>query len=1152
MSLALPPNGEPLPGFRYLRRVGRSSGSETWLVQDPNKAERALKIVLGAGELLALNKLTTCRHPFLMHWDRSEVVDGDLFLLSDWAGETLHTQLKSRQAEGTALARPLALRFVEEAAEVLDFLHEKHQLTHGSLKLSNLGVLHRHLKLLDWGLVDPERLRSRAWGLAELAVTAPEVVDGRLGAASDQYALAAAYVQATTGQLPFTATSLAGWFRTRPFEPLGLAQLVEAERAVVAQALDADPGRRFKTCHEFVTALSEAVRESGGTSSAVHCVETPAIASESPAKMPAEHPTERVITAAKSDPPSLTPVPTSVLKAFVATEDKDPSRHPDSAFLNLHSLTYQATVDSRGVLTPTIVLGLGGQGAEALQQLAEQFQERFGGLGEVPNVRLLAVDTDAKALSSHVTGKPGGLTKEQLFPCRLAAPGGYLWQEQRLGDVAGWLPHEILDRIGPQAETGNQRCLGRLAFVGNYAALRERLTRECQAVLQSRALMEATQKTGLPVRQDLTPVVYIVGGLGGSVSGTVVDLAYLVRSILVELGWSQAHITGLFFLPDEPDADARKANAYASLLELHHFTEERFFRAEYTGSDLCHAAHAPFDEAFFWKTSPGPVAAAHKRAAYWLLRDTTSPLGTLRQVSRQVVETTEAGPWRGQGVAALQSSAQLLTYYGKRSLVQRLIARWIHPTEEVIDEVKRDGERFLREHLQSPAAVLARFEHIAAILLGREPSALIDEWVAPLRKGAAARPPLEVMARDILAKVEMTFGVVGATGEENPLLADLRVDTEQLAQNVCDQLPALLNQYLDRPGYRIGASLCLGRMLLDWISAQYDEVQSSHEHIRQEMVRAERTITQMCNQEERSFSAMGRQKNVTAITQDLIDYPGWVVREDMFARCLAIFRRVKETVTGCLAKLEPGEQALQQIVVNSKTQLRQQEVAALGRRLILEGHKSLEERVNAMLDELPDDFLRRLDVDLARSMGKYQASYADICRGQGPAFQDVLKLIDATADEELEGLIPPADAAEQLLLLPSQAVVEQMREAYRDARPQITPQFGSRQGAFCLLVTPPTDAAKDLMQMAHSTLPQVVAASQGQMDEVLFYRETGPLHAHEVYPQGRLAYDELVGSVETSPHSRFDVTTWRHFIRPEESAEAQDSPSELMESGSWG
>src|SRR5207244_3314102 len=63
MTHALHPNGEPLPGYLCVRRVGRSWGSESWLVQSSDKVERILKVLFDAGDFPALPKLTACRHP---------------------------------------------------------------------------------------------------------------------------------------------------------------------------------------------------------------------------------------------------------------------------------------------------------------------------------------------------------------------------------------------------------------------------------------------------------------------------------------------------------------------------------------------------------------------------------------------------------------------------------------------------------------------------------------------------------------------------------------------------------------------------------------------------------------------------------------------------------------------------------------------------------------------------------------------------------------------------------------------------------------------------------------------------------------------------------------------------------------------------------
>ncbi len=766
-----------------------------------------------------------------------------------------------------------------------------------------------------------------------------------------------------------------------------------------------------------------------------------------------------------------------------------------------------------------------------LQQLAGLFHQQFENPTDLANVRLLAIDTDAKALPEGKETRPGVLTKDQALLCRLATPGGYLWKDMQLDQSLGWIIPEHLDRLGPDPKTSQLRSLARLAFVANYQALRDRLTKEITSILQSKSLMEAAKHTGLPVRQELTPMIYVVAGIGGATGGgSLPDLLYLTKSVLADQGWGHANIIGLFLLPAESDEDWAKANAYACVKELNHFSRDNFFSAQYgSAHDYFHATTHPIDEAFFWRLpyseATEEVARVRKQAATWLVHDLTSTLGSLRTVSRNQAQAqiTHSTPWRSNGMSTMHAVHDVLAYRAKNALLKRLVRSWLHPFEETLQEIKQDGERFLEDNQLSANSLLARFEHVAAVVLGREPADLIEEWTAPLRKGAAARPPLESIAQDILSKVEQ-FLVTGNGFQEAPMMHAVQHESDLVIQDINSRLPALLGRYLDMPGYRIGGSLKLGKMLIDWVSHHLDDLQEKHAHIHQEMLRAERTLTQMTGQEEVSFHPMGRQRQTSQIVQDLMEYPGWVVKEDLFARVVSVFQRVKESIAKGLKSIEPGEKALTELLRLYSE--RSQETMTGQARYILSGHHSLSTYVEQFLHDLPEDALIKLDHDFAECLERYQANYADACRGRGANFADLLPLLDPSIEEILDEMLPSEDAAEQLLSSPSQIVMDQLREAYREARPHITQKLGSRQGAFCLMVTPATQQATDLIQMAQSTLPQIIAAPEGPNHQVMMYRETGPLQVHEVYPQGKQAYEQSIKSPPTSPHNRFDISHW--------------------------
>lgn len=72
--------------------------------------------------------------------------------------------------------------------------------------------------------------------------------------------------------------------------------------------------------------------------------------------------------------------------------------------------------------------------------------------------------------------------------------------------------------------------------------------------------------------------------------------------------------------------------------------------------------------------------------------------------------------------------------------------------------------------------------------------------------------------------------------------------------------------------------------------------------------------------------------------------------------------------------------------------------------------------------------------------------------------------------------------------------------------------------------------------MAQATLPQIVAAPEGLIGEILFYRETGCLMPQEIYPEGQAAYQTLVHQEPALLHSRFDIAYWHSIASSSDAA----------------
>src|SRR5580692_1953838 len=217
MLLTKEPNLEPIPGYRLIEPLGRGGFGEVWKCEAPGGLCKAIKFVYGNlenveratqahEELRAIQCVKDIRHPFLLSIDRVECLAGELVIVTELADKNLHEVMLDYQRLGEpGLPRLELLRYLGEAAEVLDLMNGQYGLQHLDVKPRNLFVVSNHVKVADFGLVTS--LAAGASGIKPGAVTplysAPEVFQGRASRCSDQYSLACCFMELLTGKLPF-------------------------------------------------------------------------------------------------------------------------------------------------------------------------------------------------------------------------------------------------------------------------------------------------------------------------------------------------------------------------------------------------------------------------------------------------------------------------------------------------------------------------------------------------------------------------------------------------------------------------------------------------------------------------------------------------------------------------------------------------------------------------------------------------------------------------------------------------------------------------------------------------------------------------------------------------------------------------------------
>jgi hypothetical protein len=257
-------------GYRLRERLNRGAFGDVWRAEAPGGVEVAIKIIFGSvadkqgqRELQALELIKRLRHPFLVPIHAYWQLEDRLLIAMELADSSLRDQAQKRRQQGHGgLPVEELLRYFREAAEALDFLHDKRVL-HRDIKPENILILAGHAKLADFDLarvVEQTRLLNASSQCGTPAYTAPEVFwRGKVGARSDQYSLAVTYAELRLNRPLFPSSSWFQLMHDHLQRTPDLVPLLEAEQRVLRKALAKDPDERFGSCREFMQALERTV-----------------------------------------------------------------------------------------------------------------------------------------------------------------------------------------------------------------------------------------------------------------------------------------------------------------------------------------------------------------------------------------------------------------------------------------------------------------------------------------------------------------------------------------------------------------------------------------------------------------------------------------------------------------------------------------------------------------------------------------------------------------------------------------------------------------------------------------------------------------------------------------------------------------------------
>ena len=263
-------------------------------------------------------------------------------------------------------------------------------------------------------------------------------------------------------------------------------------------------------------------------------------------------------------------------------------------------------------MVPTVIVGVGGTGAEILSRLRRQVEESYGSLKKLPILSFLWIDTDKdyKVTNPEAAGSP--LLDHEKFWARVTGKDVIGIMQKLDKDypwIESWFPQELERNIGAlEAGAGQIRAYGRFAFFANYHKIQASFHEACARIKGHEGFMRNAHE----VRVDGSGLnVFLVGSLsGGTGSGMLIDLGYCIGHWLT--GQSSPLVTAMMPMPNAfasiKVGDRVKANGYAALMEMSYFSD---YRTEYVAefgkgvTNKVRSSEPPFDFTYLVGTKNG-------------------------------------------------------------------------------------------------------------------------------------------------------------------------------------------------------------------------------------------------------------------------------------------------------------------------------------------------------------------------------------------------------------------------------------------------------------------------------------------------------------------------------------------------------------------
>jgi len=1192
----------PLKGYRLIERLGRGGFGEVWKVEAPGGLLKAAKFVFGnlddideesrpaEQEAKALERVKGIRHPYILSLEQFRIIDGQLIIVMELADRNLWDRFRECRGQGLpGIPRDELMRYMEETAEALDLMNNYYQIQHLDVKPQNLFLVFNHIKVADFGLAKVlEGVKATVTGGVTPVYAAPETFEGWVSRYSDQYSLAIVFQELLTGTRPFNGTNTRQLLMQHINGTPDMNSLPLADRAVIGRALAKKPEDRWPSCTELVRAL-----KLGG-------LPAPSTQAITPSHTPARDPTRPTPSSGVPTMPGGTghALADSIQATRMAGVESSPARErtPPPAVLPplikpgqgaggtplsqlastpgsglrlvtpgapgsnpAHTLNRPAVLQTGrmgnlgiappektgdGALFPALVVAIGQTGRRVAEELKRAIADRYGSLDRTPHVRILYVDTDPEAVSSPLpTDNVATLIAREVVAARLNRSTHYL-QRDSLPSVEQWLPTGSLYKLprNPGSADG-VRAFGRLALFDHYRTVAQRIRQEIETFLTDDALMQADKATKLGLRTN-RPRAFVIANLaGGTGSGMFIDLAFLVRHELRQVGYLRPEVVGVFFAPPA-DANAPRSsavgNTYAALAELHHFQSKKtryqtaFDKSEAPVTD----SEAPFARISLLQLPRG--VDTHKSqsivamAARALFHELLTPAGRVADEGRDVYRNafpTSVPACQTFGLFRLSWPRPEVLGAATNRLAQRQLQRWtakeaVHLREHIAEWLTQQwAERKL-----SFEAMTDAFTSAATATLREDPERVFDAFIDPLRTRTPSGSRLD--AAGACAVLEQLVKLVGKPGNDGQnagsLATTFNTRFEELAKETEAHLAVMAATFLEVPQYRLAGAEEAVRQIGEKLKHQVEIL----EPLRNELDKEVRSIYSRLIQAIGALGASGlgatvSRKSNAAESLDLLRiYPRKRLQLHVLEMTLSVFRKLAgnapeylREINFCRSTLNEMHAALANISRLTPSS------HGPGKMILPDGCKDLADAADQFLAGLAPEDLLAFDQTLQKAITRKFRGLGSVCLKpleKGAPFRELLL---TKAREFLDLRLDHSNPATVFFRARTQSGTAEtlLTEAFTAAAPSLTPT-GARPYEMTVLAVPSGDDGDRLLALARTALPDAELAPAPLPEDICFYREFPQVPLTDLPHLGGHAREAylLMGS-DHPAHSRMDI-----------------------------